>query len=95
MSDEYFEQDDGPDEFDELDEIVELARKSTSEANSIRPKHYTSSKLIQMMIDEITPLDIRIYQQVGGSWVTEVLYRGLTFITVTEREPEWETDDTA
>lgn len=88
-----FEPDDGPDAFDELDKVVELARRSNSEANSAHPKHYTSSKLIQMMIEEVTPQDIRTYQQIGGGWVTEVSYRGLTFITVTEREPEWEIDE--
>lgn len=88
MADKYFEQDDGPDEFDELDEMVELARKSTSEVGSVRPKYYTSARLVQMMINEVTLRDVRIYQQIGGSWITEVLYRGLTFITVTEREPE-------
>ena len=96
--DEYFERDEGPDEFDELDKLVEFAqgiiakRKTAGEENS-SPEYDASVQMIQLMIFEVTPRDIKISQQLGGGWRTEVLYKGITFVTVTQQEPEWETAD--
>ena len=93
--DEYFERDDGPDEFDELDKLVEFAqgiiakRRAAGEENS-SPKYDASVQMIQLMILEVTSRDIKIRQQLGGGWLTEVLYKGITFVTVTQQEPEWE-----
>jgi len=38
--------------------------------------------MINMMMDEVSKEDIRIYQQTGNRWIAEVVYKGITFICV-------------
>jgi len=44
------------------------------------------------MMEEVPIEDIRIYQQVGDSWVAEVKYRGINFVAIAGKNmPEsWE-----
>ncbi|MDP3792462.1 MAG: hypothetical protein Q8Q89_01905 [bacterium] len=77
--------DDGRDEidrqFDELDELVEIAKAGTRDGPKAYLKYYTSVEMVNLIMEEIPPGDIRIYQQVGGEWIAEVKYKGVTFIT--------------
>ncbi len=92
--DEYFEPEDtGPDEFKELDELVEMAKFSTARKDDRYPKYDARIQMIELMADEVDPGDIRVYQQMGRSWVTEVLYKGITFITFTDYKPDWSKEE--
>ena len=81
----------GPDEFDELDELVGIAQSSSSMRFAYSPKFYARPRTMQLMADEVDPSDVRCHQQEGGSWVTETMYKGITFITVTANRPVWAT----
>ncbi len=85
-----------PDEFNELDELVEIAQESISgkkAAGETGLKYYTSNNMVELMLQEVPPQDVRIFEQAEGRWVTEVLYKGITFVTVTLQEPDWEMPD--
>ncbi len=90
-----YEDDSGPDEIDaafkELDLTVELARGDKDFGKS-GYKYYTSLAMIKLMMDEVTPDDVSIYQQAGDNWVAEVNYQGVTFITVVGKKlpKEWQ-----
>ena len=87
-----YEDDSGPDEFDELDKVVEFVKESLQGRNELNPKYDVSLEMINLMMEEVNLGDIKIYQQAGGSWIAEVVYRGIRFIHVNGKNiPEfWE-----
>ena len=82
----------GPDEFDELDELVEMAKTSNANKRAIYPRYDASVQMAELMAAEVNPSDIRVSQQIGGSWITEIYYKGITFITITSSKPDWSTE---
>ena len=91
--DGYYEPDTGPDEFDELDELVMLAKLSAARKGDSHPKYDATIQMAELMADEVNSEDIRVYQQLGGSWITEIQYRGITFITITGYKPDWSREE--
>lgn len=82
------ERDEIDDMFDRLDKEVELAKQIHQVSDNT--KFYVDFCLISLMMEEVDRRDIRIYQQIGGTWVAEVKYKGITFINVERSKPdEW------
>jgi len=80
----YFD-DFGPDEndklFDELDQLVKFAEKRQKMGYSL-DKIYVDSEIANLMFEEVPEEDVKIYEQIGGSCVAEIKYRGFNFISV-------------
>jgi len=72
----------GPDEFDELDKVVEFAKEKLNRGYSPDEKIYISSEMINLMLEEVPECHVRIYEQIGGNCVAEIKYRGFNFISV-------------
>lgn len=76
-------------QFDELDELVEIAKAGAGDNPSSSLKYCVPLRMINLMIEEVDTGDIRIYQQIGGNWVAEVKYHGVLFIHVNgKHKPE-------
>jgi len=82
----YDEDDSGPDEndklFDELDNMVDFAKESIRGRGDSNQKYDVSLSVMELIMEEALLCDIRIYQQIGDSWVAEVKYRGINFIAI-------------
>ena len=93
MSD--YENDSGPDEndklFDQLDELVKFVGEDLGRKGKSDCKWDVSLEMINLMMEEVNPSDIKIYRQTGGSWVAEVVYKDIRFvhITIGKHKPEF------
>ena len=79
------------DEFYELDDLVEIARKTIGrekEEGKLSPKYYTYPKMIRLMIAEVDNNSIRWDREGYRRWTIEVDYRGITFITTVGSQEE-------
>jgi hypothetical protein len=84
-----FEDDDsGPDELDKafnrLDDLYEFAESTIDWKNDPDKKFDASLENISLMIEEVADPqhDIRVSQQIGGSYVLEIKYKGINFIYI-------------
>lgn len=84
------EDDFGPDPsdklFDEMDDFVDFARESIKRDRHPDKKFDIRIDLMNLMLEEMNLEDIRIYQQIGGSWVAEVKYRRINFVCVAGKQ---------
>ena len=86
------------DEFDELDELVLMASQSARIKKDCRAKYDVSVAMISLMMDEVSKNDVKIYRQIGETWVAEVRYHGINFVSVAGNiKPkiwlEWQTEN--
>jgi hypothetical protein len=96
-NDERFEFNNDFDEFDRLDQLVEIARESFEKQKAtgqfyIDFKYYAYPSMVKLMAQEVDRCDIRQYQEISGFWITEIIYRGIRFITSTPKQIDLEID---
>ena len=68
--------------FDELDEMVDFAKESIRMSGNPDRKYDVKLAMINLIMEEVMADDIRIYRQIGDSWVAEVKYKGINFISI-------------
>lgn len=85
----YDDDDFGPDPadklFDELDKLTEFAKESIKREGDPNKKFDVGLEVINLMMEEVPVEFIKIYQQIGESWVAEVKYHGVTFVCIVGR----------
>lgn len=79
---DYGGRDELDDLYDQLDELVESTKQLKVSLNAYEFKCDTSLAMINLMMEEVPLSDIKIYQQIGGAWVSEVKYHGILFVHI-------------
>src|SRR3989338_2694406 len=77
--------------FDELDEMVDFAKESIRMSGNPDRKYDVRLSIINLIMEEVMADDIRIYRQIDNSWVAEVKYKGINFISIVGKRipPAW------
>ena len=79
--------------FDEVDELVALAKKSIEEGGKSKKRYNAGLEEITFMMEEVPSCrDFEIDQQADGKWVARVEYHGILFehVAGTVKPAEWE-----